>query len=167
MSAPAGRAHLRKGWWGASVAGIAVVAAMVYGSAHILAAPEQDTANGSVIRLSADSGRSGTNNSNESLQRSAEQFTACMRSHGEPDFPGITISSNGTIQIDSSSVDIDLFSAQYQKAADACESLLPSGSGLPQAPKAPSLSGPKLNISCSGTACPAKPKVPSLPSLPS
>jgi hypothetical protein len=161
MSVPRSRALLRKSWWKAGVVGFAVAGTMAYGSVQAFASPGPDTSHGSGIALSADYNHASAGGTAASA---ASQFTACMRTHGEPDFPGITILSNGTIQLNLGGAQIDPISAQYQKAAEDCAYLLPSGSSLPQPPKAPSVSGPAVSIGGDGTAFPAKPTAPSLPS---
>lgn len=64
-------------------------------------------------------------------------FTACMRSHGVPDFPDVTLSSDGLINLDIQGEPVDVLSGKYGAAIEACESHLPSGTNLPDAPQAP------------------------------
>ncbi|GAA4233361.1 hypothetical protein FHR32_000616 [Streptosporangium album] len=61
-----------------------------------------------------------------------------MRSHGLPDFPEVTVSSDGLINLDIKGDRVDAFSREYGAAVKACESMLPVGAGLPGAPVAPS-----------------------------
>ncbi|WP_026413369.1 hypothetical protein [Actinomadura oligospora] len=89
-----------------------------------------------------------------------EAFTACLRSHGVKDFPGITIGEDGTIQLKTGG-SVNPLSATYKAAAKACASLLPKGSTLPGEPTPPSPSAPTPSFSC-GSDCPAPPKVPEL-----
>lgn len=91
----------------------------------------------------------------------AEAFTTCMRSHGVPEFPGITISANGQIQLKGGS--INPISTTYQSAAKACVSLLPAGSTLPAEPQPPAPAAPDLAFRCDGD-CPTPPKAPAPPS---
>ena len=54
-------------------------------------------------------------------------FSACMRSHGVPNFPDPTSVSNGnSVELQQGS-GIDPNSQQYQSAMHACQSLLPAG----------------------------------------
>lgn len=101
-------------------------------------------------------------------QRSAkaEAFTTCMRENGVPDFPGVTVTANGTLQLLPGST-VNPISKTYQAAAKKCASELPSGSALPTEPSVPTLSVPAhLNIDCSGSGCPAAPIEPKAPALP-
>lgn len=88
------------------------------------------------------------------------KFTACMRSHGVPDFPGITISADGETQLKGG---VNPLSATYQAAAKACASLLPAGSALPADPEPAPPTTPTLGITCEGD-CPKPPKSPEPPS---
>ena len=55
-------------------------------------------------------------------------FSACMRSHGVPNFPDPVAGANGGAQIDiTQGSGIDQNSPQYQSAMHACQSLLPAG----------------------------------------
>ena len=56
-------------------------------------------------------------------------FSACMRSHGVPDFPDPTFNSNGAgVSITGGqSSDLNPNSAAFQSAQKACQSLLPGG----------------------------------------
>lgn len=80
-----------------------------------------------------------------SLGRDAEAFTTCVREHGVSDFPGVTVSSGGTLQLNSSS-SFNPLSSAYKAAAKACASTLPAGTSLPSDPVAPSIAGPSLNL---------------------
>ncbi|MER6505635.1 hypothetical protein ACFYUV_12250 [Nonomuraea sp. NPDC003560] len=64
-------------------------------------------------------------------------FTACVRAHGLPDFPGVTVSEDGLINLSIDGERVDALSATYGAAVRACESLLPRGARLPAAPQAP------------------------------
>lgn len=100
-------------------------------------------------------------------QRSAQAnaFTTCMRQNGVPDFPGVTVTANGTLQL-VSGTNVNPISKTYQAAARKCGSTLPSGTTLPAEPSAPAAPAP-LNLNCTGTACPAPPAAPKPPTLPS
>jgi hypothetical protein len=99
--------------------------------------------------------------SSASNNERAEAFTTCMRSHGMSDFPGITISANGQIQLNGGSV--NPLSTTYQAAVKACASLLPAGSALPTAPEPPAPDAPTFTFTCDGY-CPTPPKAPAPPS---
>jgi hypothetical protein len=77
------------------------------------------------------------------------------------DFPGITISANGQVHLKGGS--INPISAAYQAAANACASLLPTGSALPTKPQPPAPAAPTLGFTCDGD-CPTPPKAPAPPS---
>ncbi|MEV5576832.1 hypothetical protein AB0L06_42995 [Spirillospora sp. NPDC052269] len=93
----------------------------------------------------------------------AERFTACMRSHGVPDFPGITVTGDGRVLLNLGKGTIDPISRAYRSAADACGHLLPAGSSLPGRPQPPKPPEPRLDFRCSGDACPVPPKPPTEP----
>jgi hypothetical protein len=59
------------------------------------------------------------------------KFAQCMRSHGVPEFPDPDPNGGGAVNADGSGVDRD--SDAYKKAAAACQSLLPAGSGTKSA----------------------------------
>ncbi|MFJ2034137.1 hypothetical protein [Streptosporangium sp. NPDC087985] len=65
-------------------------------------------------------------------------FTECIRSHGLPDFPEVTVSGDGLINFDIKGDRVDALSTKYGAAVRACESLLPVRAGLPGAPAGPS-----------------------------
>ncbi|WP_336209605.1 hypothetical protein [Nonomuraea sp. LPB2021202275-12-8] len=67
----------------------------------------------------------------------AKEFTACMRSHALPDFPEVTVSGDGLVNLTIKGDRVDVLSKKYGAAVKACESLLPSVGGLPGAPEAP------------------------------
>lgn len=91
----------------------------------------------------------------------AETFTTCMRSHGVSNFPGITISAGGHLHLKGGR--INPISTAYQAAANACASLLPTGSALPTDPQPPAPAVPTLGFTCDGD-CPTPPKAPAPPS---
>ncbi|MBO3747548.1 hypothetical protein J5X84_15830 [Streptosporangiaceae bacterium NEAU-GS5] len=68
----------------------------------------------------------------------AKAFTACMRSHNLPDFPEVSFSSEGLVNLDIEGERVDALSEKYGAAVKACESLLPADARLPAAPEAPS-----------------------------
>jgi hypothetical protein len=72
---------------------------------------------------STSSGRGSGSQMTMKLQNGAK-LSACMRSHGVPNFPDP--SKDGTIQIGSSS-GIDPNSPKFRAAQDACQKLLPHG----------------------------------------
>ena len=83
----------------------------------------------------------------------AEDFTACMRAHGVPDFPGVTITADGALQLREGGR-IDPISAAYRDAASACADRLPAGTTLPRppsiaaptAPSAPDVTAPAAPV---------------------
>jgi len=76
-----------------------------------------------------------------SLESDAEAFTECVREHGVSDFPGVTVLSDGRLQLNSSA-SFDPTLAAYRAAAKACASKLPSGTSLPADPNPPSIAVP-------------------------
>ena len=96
----------------------------------------------------------------------AEAFATCMRENGVPDFPGVTVTANGQLQLLGGG-NVNPISKTYQAAAKKCASKLPSGSTLPAEPslRSPSVPAP-LTINCSGSGCPAAPEAPKAPALP-
>ena len=104
-----------------------------------------------------------TNLSATDRAQAAAAFTACMRSNGVADFPGITIDENGQVHLSLSGSSVDPISATYRQAAQTCSHLLPSGSALPQDPAVPKVDTPAMNFSCSGD-CPKAPGTPAPPS---
>jgi hypothetical protein len=56
------------------------------------------------------------------------KFSACMRSHGLPDFPDPTVSSDGGLQLslgDKRNSSLNPDSPVFQSAQKACQSLTP------------------------------------------
>jgi cytochrome c553 len=92
--------------------------------------------------------------------RGADAFTACMRSHGVPDFPGVTIAADGTVRLKGGNV--KPLSAAYRTAASTCASSLPAGSELPADPAPPAPANVRLPFTCDGD-CPATPPTPGAP----
>lgn len=90
----------------------------------------QDAAAGANAGASTGAGTTPTS-------EAAELFTACMRTHGQPHFPGITITANGSVQLDSGVGAVDLRSAAYRAALDACRHLLPKDTNPPPTPDPP------------------------------
>ena len=79
---------------------------------------------------SANSGTSGSKASSGSRSGDVAAYSACMRKHGVTNFPDPD--SNGGLKITSGMVNghrvgIDVDSAQFKKAQQACQKLLPSG----------------------------------------
>jgi hypothetical protein len=64
-------------------------------------------------------------------------FVECMRAHDLPDFPDVTVSSDGLVNFEIDGERVDTASERYGAALKACEILLPRGSRLPGAPGAP------------------------------
>ncbi|TMR19248.1 hypothetical protein ETD86_20505 [Nonomuraea turkmeniaca] len=75
--------------------------------------------------------------SDEAPTGDVKEFVACMRSHGLPDFPEVAVSSDGLVNLHIKGERVDVLSKTYGAAVKACESLLPAGKRLPQAPTAP------------------------------
>jgi len=76
---------------------------------------------------SSPSHASGQASGQASSSGGALAFSACMRSHGVPNFPDPTSGSNGnSVELQQGS-GIDPNSQQYQSAMHACQSLLPAG----------------------------------------
>jgi hypothetical protein len=57
-------------------------------------------------------------------QQSAVRFAACMRTHGEPNFPDATTNSSGQLTFDPHAAGIDPHSPQVLSTAHTCASLL-------------------------------------------
>jgi hypothetical protein len=92
--------------------------------------------------------------------RGADAFTACMRSHGVPGFPGVTIAADGHVRLKGGSV--KPVSAAYRAAARTCASSLPAGSELPADPAPPAPAALRVPFTCDGD-CPATPPNPAAP----
>lgn len=96
-----------------------------------------------------------------------QAFVDCMRSNGLPDFPDVTISSDGTVNLDPSAAGIDPFDETYRAALAACETGLPEGTELPDepdlsAPAAPAdIASPGADGSCTPPESPGEPSEPS------
>jgi hypothetical protein len=65
-----------------------------------------------------------------SLQSELLKYVRCMRAHGISDFPYPPAQGGAPISINSNS-SVDTSSAQFQKAQQACQSLLNTNGGLP------------------------------------
>ena len=103
---PAPRARL--------IAGLVMAAAVVAG--------------GSTACSSSPSHASGQSSGQASSSGGSLAFSACMRSHGVPNFPDPVTGANGGAQVDiTPGSGIDENSPQYQSAMHACQSLLPAG----------------------------------------
>jgi hypothetical protein len=71
------------------------------------------------------------------LEAQALKFSACMRAHGEPNFPDPQFSSSGggvRIKIGGPGSDLDPQSPIFQAAQKACASDLPGKNGGPAGP---------------------------------
>jgi hypothetical protein len=89
-----------------------------------------------------------------------------MRANGVPDFPGVTVTANGALQLVAGG-NVNPISKTYQAAARKCASKLPSGSTLPSEPSVPAPSAPApLNIDLSGKISPPAPPAPQAPAAP-
>lgn len=99
-----------------------------------------------------------TDDSKTARTAKAQAFTACMRSHGVPGFPGITIAADGRVNLNPTGGDVNPLSERYRSAAQTCASLLPNGSALPARPRPPSPT-PPASLHCSGD-CPPRPAPP-------
>ncbi|MBP2706897.1 hypothetical protein JOL79_24110 [Microbispora sp. RL4-1S] len=64
-------------------------------------------------------------------------FTVCMRAKGLPDFPDVSFSSDGLVNLTIRGERVDVLSPKYGAAVAACQSLLPAGPRRPGAPVAP------------------------------
>ncbi|MGP4110037.1 hypothetical protein ACTWP5_03855 [Streptomyces sp. 4N509B] len=108
----------------------------------------------------------------------AAEFTDCVRDHGVADFPGVTVSADGQIQLaDGDSGDgFNVLDRDYREAAQACAGLLPGDAALPGRPATPAanLAGdqataptvPDTPFTCEGDDCPAAPELPAAPEPP-
>lgn len=91
---------------------------------------------------------SGTANSQDPYQAMLA-YSACMRSHGVPDFPDPNSNGGLEIQGGGQNSDLDPNSPTFQAAQQACQSLMP-GSGGGQLTNGQGGSGPGLSIRGSG-----------------
>ncbi|NRQ32915.1 hypothetical protein HII36_13840 [Nonomuraea sp. NN258] len=126
---------------GSTIKGTILAAVIAAVGSGVMAAP---SAMGATTQTAADDG--------------GKAFTACVRSHGLPGFPDVTVSKDGIVNLDVRGERVDVFSAEYGEAVKACESLLPDGAGLPGKPEAPA--APPLP---SGVPTPGVPSAPPLP----
>ncbi len=67
----------------------------------------------------------------------AGDFTACMRAHGQSDFPAATVTPDGRILLDPGAGAVDPFDAGYRAALAACTAELPAGIDPPVPPQPP------------------------------
>lgn len=67
--------------------------------------------------------------SSASLENDALSYVACMRTHGEPDMPEITINGSGVHMSASPGSGFDPNTPQYTAANETCEHLLPKKGG--------------------------------------
>lgn len=84
----------------------------------------------------------------------AEDFTACMRGNGVPDFPSVTISPDGRVNLDLRGTGINVFSPEYRSAARTCAGMLPTGATLPGEPDPPRPPQPPTRPTVSGSEYP-------------
>jgi hypothetical protein len=66
-----------------------------------------------------------------------------MRAHDLPDFPEVTVPSDGLVNFEIDGERVDAASEKYGAAVQACESLLPAGVRLPGAPGAAPAPAPR------------------------
>lgn len=81
-------------------------------------------------------GKEPTAQEQAKAQQQMLAFSACMRSHGVPDFPDPTFSNGrGTMKIaGGQGSDLDPSSPKFKAAQEACKDKLPGGKGLPGGP---------------------------------
>jgi len=87
------------------------------------------------------------------IQEQALKFSACMRSHGVPNFPDPKFSSGGSVRLQvkaGGSGGINPSSPQFQAAAKACQSVSPLGKGLKGGPPAVAKAGGSVSSGQSG-----------------
>jgi hypothetical protein len=70
------------------------------------------------------------NGSSASVENSALAYVACMRTHGEPNMPEITINGSGVHMSASPGSGFDPNTPQFAAANKACEHLLPKKGGV-------------------------------------
>jgi hypothetical protein len=81
-------------------------------------------------KTTATTGSSATQGgSSTGLENDALAYVACMRTHGEPNMPEITINGNGVHMSASPGSGFDPNTPQYTAANKACEHLLPKKGG--------------------------------------
>jgi hypothetical protein len=135
--------------WSRLVRPGAVVAALLAAGFAGAAYGAQPSAPASARPATAATSRRATND-----EEAARSFTACMRSHGVPDFPGVTISADGKVHLDLGRSHIDPIASRFVAAEQACASLLPHGGReLPERPSPPPPASP--SALCSGDCLPA------------
>ncbi|MFI6505254.1 hypothetical protein [Nonomuraea typhae] len=66
-----------------------------------------------------------------------ETFAQCMRSHGLPGFPEVSVSEEGLVNLTVKGERVDVMSKVYGEAVKACRHLLPGNVHLPTPPPAP------------------------------
>jgi hypothetical protein len=132
--------------WGGIVLG-ALAASLILGSGAALAADASPEA------ASADL----TASEREEL---AQTYTDCVRANGVPDFAGVAIAEDGTMQL-ALGEGINPFSDVYQAAVEACAELLPDGI-LPQEPSVETPAEVMLPFTCESN-CPSAPAAPAPP----
>jgi hypothetical protein len=64
-------------------------------------------------------------------------FTACMRAHGLPGFPDVTVTPDGRLLLEPGARAVDPFDADYRTALATCADKLPAGIDLPAEPQPP------------------------------
>jgi hypothetical protein len=155
----------RRAGWGVGLAGLTMLACAGcladQGAGAVSAnrtAVTSNGARGSTDRDAAAAGRTGdgsglpnqgtttgaSTGASTTPSQAAELFTACMRANGQPGFPGITITANGAIELDSGGAAVDPFSSAYRTAFDACDHYLPKNADPTPDPAPPSRPLPSL-----------------------
>ena len=89
-----------------------------------------------------------------------DDFTACMRAHGLPDFPDSTITPDGRLQLEPGGQTVDPFDADYRAVLAVCADRLPAGTDLPAEPQPPVPPQPP-----GAPAVPRPPRPPEVPAL--
>ncbi|UGQ09131.1 hypothetical protein LO772_19435 [Yinghuangia sp. ASG 101] len=161
-----GRRH-RTPWPAAAVlatVGIAALAAVVTNTADAAVArpttpASPPTATDHTPQTDATGGTESTGSTDTTAQ--TEEFSACMRANGVPDFPGVTIGTDGRVTLIPNDTGVNVFSSHYRAAAETCAHLLPGDRALPAPPTPPSVPTPAL----AGTF-PSPPTAPEPPTAP-
>jgi hypothetical protein len=141
LTTPPTPGRTRRRWTGA-VAALLVAVALVAGIAVYVESQSNNPASPGVAHIgptptpSSQSSSQGGLGSPSKDRSSILKYSACMRSHGLPDFPdpnsqgGISISISGAVGGGHGS-DLDPNSPRFQAAQRACKSLAPGGNLTP------------------------------------
>ncbi|GGS95396.1 hypothetical protein ACFFV7_23165 [Nonomuraea spiralis] len=90
-----------------------------------------------VFATAAGAGGAAASNATAAPDDGGKAFTDCMRAHDLPDFPEVTVSESGLINLSIDGERVDVLSQKYGAAVKACEPLLPAGTTFPAGPPAP------------------------------